>query len=80
MGPPGLLENVTNLICDFLELKANEGKGVQDTTLSLPYTFQHPETPFNTANHPQAPQTPYPVPPGRALTAPKHLLDSLRGI
>ena len=61
-------------------MKANEGKGLPDTPLSPPYIFQHPKTPLNTANHPQAPQTPYPVPPRRALTAPKHLLVSLRGI
>ena len=39
-----------------------------------------PRTSSNTLKHPQAPQTPYPVPPRRALTALKHLLVSLRGI
>ena len=42
MGPPGLLENVTNLICDFLELKANEGKRLPNTPLSPPYALQLP--------------------------------------
>ena len=58
MGPPGQLENVTNLIFDFLELKANEGKGLPDTPLSPPYVFQHPETPLSqqtTPGHPKQP-------------------------
>ena len=62
LGPPGLLENVKDLICDFLKLKEVEGERLPYTPLNPPYTLWHPQTPLDTPKHPQLPQTHSPVP------------------
>ena len=80
LGPLGLLENVTDFICDFLKLKEIYGKRLLAIPFSLPYTLQHPQ---NTSLHyktPSGTQNTSPCPPGTALTSTKRSSDSLRGI
>ena len=80
MGPPapGQLENVTNLIFDFLKLKANEGKGLPDTPLSPPYVFQHPETPLSQQTTPGHPKQPTLSPQGVPWLLPALVRESER--
>ena len=41
LGPPGLLENIKDLICFLLKLKKIQGRILPDTPLGPPYTLQH---------------------------------------
>ena len=43
LRPPGLLENVKNIICGFLKFRNIESNILSDTPLSPSYTLQHPQ-------------------------------------
>ena len=62
LGPQGPLENVKDIICDFLTLKGNEGRRLPDTPLSPPTPSNNPKTPLKTPKNPQAPEIHSPVP------------------
>ena len=68
LRPPGLLENVKDIICGFLKLREIERNILPDTPPSPSYTLQHPP------RHPQiSPDT-----PNSPLTYPRHCHGSPR--